>query len=93
MKNHEEGGAMGRPSPRLLLLAHPGAKFFRGQRGLGTPRENDPCAGTPGENFSFGFSSLAEGDSQRPAAVKGRAVLGRGGSVPLDGEDRCGTMR
>jgi len=46
-----------------------------------------------GEIFSFGFSSLAEGDSQRPAAVKGRAVLGRGVSVPLDGEDRCGTMR
>jgi len=45
-----------------------------------------------GEIFSFGFSSLAEGDSQRPAAVKGRAVLGRGVSVPLDGEDRCKTI-
>ena len=83
MKNHEEGGAMGRPSPRSLLLAHPGAKFFRGQRGLGTPRENDPCAGTPGENFSFGFSSLAEGVRSGPQQSRGAPFWGAAGAYPL----------
>ena len=83
MKSQKKGDATGRPNVRSSLLAHPGTKFFCGQRGLGTLLENDHGAGSLGEIFSFCFSSLAEQGRSEPAAVKGRAVFWRGGAHPL----------
>ena len=59
MKNQKKGDAKGRPNARSPFLAHPGAKFFCRKRDLGTRLEQDPCAKTLGEIFSFCFSSLA----------------------------------
>jgi hypothetical protein len=92
MKKQRKGDATGRPNARSSFLAHPDAKFFCGERGIGSLREKQHGAGSLGEIFSFLLFLPSRRGAQRPAAVKGRAVFWRGGSAPLDGEDRCGIM-
>jgi hypothetical protein len=84
---------MGRPSPRSSLLAHPGAKFFCGQRGLVPPARKSPCEGTLSEIFSFGFSSLAKRGRSGPQQSRGAPFSGAASAYPLTARTRCGTLR